>query len=265
LGNKANIESDGFYVWSDDVYGDTDGDGIAELPVSRIPDARSAQFLMQALSADAAPVHRKKGVRNQARPFADIIFSAAGGKVGGLLISDPHLRTNLQPIHLDAEALYFMLHGSAEDGTTFWGEANNGDSVEAISVTEVCAIAGATVFSGCCWGALTVDSLANITGVVPKPRQVEHSMALTCLQQGANAFVGCTGAHYSPSTGAKAYGAPMHEYFWSFLNQGQPPAKAIFNAKSKFRENMFHYAPTDQAKAVEFKILHQFTCLGLAW
>lgn len=265
LGREARTESDGFYVWSDDAYGDTDGDGNAELPVTRIPDARSAQFLMRALSVGAARLTGKKGVRNHARPFADTIFSAAGGSSGGLLISNPHLRTSLTPTHLNAGALYFMLHGSDEDGTTFWGEKEDGSAVEAISVAEVCAIDGATVFSGCCWGALTVDGLANVTGVIPKPRQIERSMALTCVQQGANAFVGCTGAHYSPATQIKAFGAPMHEYFWHYFDQGQPAAMALFNAKSDYRQNMFHHAPSNLFEAVEYKILHQFTCLGLAW
>jgi hypothetical protein len=35
-------DPDDFTVWSDELYGDIDGDGVAELPVSRLPDTRSA-------------------------------------------------------------------------------------------------------------------------------------------------------------------------------------------------------------------------------
>ncbi|MFI8619266.1 ComEC/Rec2 family competence protein [Acidovorax sp. NPDC077693] len=265
LGSEAQTDPDHFYVWSDDIYGDTDGDQIAELPVSRIPDGRSADFFLKALAASPAQMPAKKGVRNHARPFADGIFASAGGRAGDLLVSNPHLRSSLNSTHLALADLYFMLHGSDSDGTTFWGESDDGDFVEAISVDEICAIEGSTVFSGCCWGALTVNGLAHVPGGPPSSRQIDHSLALTCLFQGANAFVGCTGAHYSPRPGQRAFGAPMHEYFWHHFAKTQAPAKALFEAKKEFRKNMFHDAPSDLHKAVEHKILDQFTCLGLAW
>ena len=50
-GNLIGRDRDGFIVWSDDVYGDSDGDQIPELPVSRIPDARLGPFFIKVLTA----------------------------------------------------------------------------------------------------------------------------------------------------------------------------------------------------------------------
>jgi hypothetical protein len=53
---KAIIEDrDEFIVWSDDVWGDIDGENMPDLPVSRIPDARFPNLVFKALSADKPP------------------------------------------------------------------------------------------------------------------------------------------------------------------------------------------------------------------
>src|SRR5262249_25455821 len=44
-------DRDGFVVWSDDVYGDKEPDGVAEMPVSRVPDARLGSFFLSMLTS----------------------------------------------------------------------------------------------------------------------------------------------------------------------------------------------------------------------
>ena len=71
---EAN-DPDDFVVWSDQIYGDADGDDLGDLPVSRIPDGRSPALVMSALSAGGGrSTQNRAGILNEARPFAVPIF-----------------------------------------------------------------------------------------------------------------------------------------------------------------------------------------------
>jgi hypothetical protein len=86
------------------------------------------------------------------------------------------------------------------------------------------------------------------------------------LARGANAFVGCTGAHYSPVEPPFDYfGGPLHAAFWHFYNLGFCAAEALFKAKIEYINQMPHGRTTPIQQAIEYKILRQFTCLGLGW
>src|SRR4051812_24183353 len=126
--------NDGFVVWSDDPYGDVDGDGLPDRPVSRIPDAGSLEFLVQCLNAPALRPSSPYGLINRLRPFADEVFrTIEGAELGRLQHSSP--------INLRADALdrhpswnthrigYLVLHGSSEDGAMFKGEVALGDQI----------------------------------------------------------------------------------------------------------------------------------------
>ena len=92
------------------------------------------------------------------------------------------------------------------------------------------------------------------------------SIALSYLHAGASAFVGCTGTHYSPTVPPYQYfGGPMHLAFWSRVKTGMAPARALFDAKLEYLQNMPHGQSSAVAQAIEFKTLKQFTCLGLGW
>jgi len=45
---RLNDDADDFLVWSDDGFGDIDGDRMPEIPVSRVPDGRTANLLLRA-------------------------------------------------------------------------------------------------------------------------------------------------------------------------------------------------------------------------
>jgi beta-lactamase superfamily II metal-dependent hydrolase len=268
-----NADPDDFVVWSDQAYGDRDGDTLGELPVSRIPDGRSGELLKAALcTCSANPRAQRFGVRNHARPFADDVFNNVDG-TQAIMVSHPTRSRGLDPAAVDASSIYIMLHGSDTDATRFWGELITGGTIEAVYVGNIPNPCGGTVLAGCCWGALTVrtPALRYSPGDPVQSLTPEQSIALSFLQRGARAFVGCTGAHYSPVDDNPAapldhFGAPMHAAFWSHLLKGKKsPAQALFDAKMDYIRDMPHGCSSSEELAIEYKILREFTCLGLGW
>ena len=267
---RARLQSgdpyDDFTVWSDEAYGDLRGGDAPRLPVSRIPDGRSAALVFAALSAAASTASAPRtGIRNKLRPFADGVFELLPGSAA-LGISEPLLDTSGFP--LDAQRTYFMLHGDYADGSRFKGENDRRAQPVAFTVRNVPAAAPDVVFAGCCWGALTVDQRAidPAPAGVPSPKAVDASIALRFLANGAGAFVGCTGAHYSPDEPPYAFfGGPLHHAFWEAHIAGQPSAAALLTAKARYAKAMFHGLTDSVDQAIEYKTLHQFTCLGLGW
>lgn len=263
----ATGDPDDFVVWSDDAYGDVDNDLFPELPVSRIPDGRDASLFLKSLSASAPELQvARSGIRNVHRGFASDIYEDLAGSAD-LLVSEPHVATTGETAGVDGTLVYFMLHGDWFDGSRFWGEDTGG--LEAVNVGNIPGdTAGAVVFAGCCWGALSVDTPANKVAL-GRPfgqKTPNASMALSFLRRGARAFVGCTGAHYSPVEDPYQYfGGPMHRSFWGGIAGGKSPAEALFEAKVEYAINMPHGLSRPLEVAVEYKTLRQFSCLGLGW
>lgn len=259
-------DPDDFIVWSDDGYGDLDGGLMPDLPVSRIPDGRSPGLVFAALAAGSGSrAVSRSGVINVARPFATRIFDALAGQEA-ILVSEPATYDQEPAFVLDGEHVYLMLHGDFFDSSRFWGEGTTGNR-EAVNLTNIPSPSGKVVFTGCCWGALTVDQPAvrALAHVPPAQKSPGASIALTFLQNGATAYVGCTGAHYSPTDPPYDYfGGPMHAAFWRRLRDS-PPAKALFEAKIDYVGGFPHGRNTPLQQAIEYKILRQYTCLGLGW
>jgi beta-lactamase superfamily II metal-dependent hydrolase len=262
----STADPDNFIIWNDETYGDVDGDLLPELPVSRIPDGHSADLVINALSqngtggGDAAI-----GVRNIQRPFAEGIFGRLNRRGGGMLTSAP-TAFSTPTLKLDGDRVYLMLHGDYTDGSRFWGENPPDDDIEAVNLTNVPRATRAVVFTGCCWGALTVERPAGRPGTLLTPKRPDTSIALSFLRNGARAFIGCTGAHYSPDQPPFDYfGGPMHEAFWRRIAEGSEPASALFGAKRDYIKGMPHGQKKPSSIAIEFKIWRQYTCLGLGW
>lgn len=266
----GHSDPDNFIVWSDSIYGDRDGDGLAEIPVSRIPDGHSAQLVFAALQAGnrQAPVLRR-GIRNVNRPFAEGIYQLLPGDEA-LRPSAPQTYNKPVPYTLDADCVYLMLHGDYTDASRFWGEQTP-DDMEAVNLSNIPPQAGEVVFTGCCWGALTADTPAGriLPGRGCGVKTPEQSLALTFILRGAKAFIGCTGVHYSPGEPPYDYfGGPMHQAFWRGHAFGKPPAKTLFEAKRLYLQGMHQRAQAGTSAmrlAIENKILRQYTCLGLGW
>jgi len=269
LGSHIFDDHDEYFVWSDAIYGDVDGDAIAEFPVSRIPDARDPSLLFAALGAKALQPSERFGVRNVVRRFAGDVWQQVPG-AGDLNVSEAFLSSDIDPDGLKAACHYFMLHGAEEDGTEFAGEYMAGGYPVAFDVGRVPQRFSGLVFTGCCWGALIVDGKALTARSVPAPRLPENSIALSYLRAGALAFIGCTGSHYSgPSTDPDVnYAARLHSAFWSGLPQARfAPALALHKAKGDFVRTIVRTGhglePVDTARRL--KNFAQFTCLGLGW
>ncbi len=261
-------DADGFVVWSDDIYGDMDGDLLPELPVSRIPDAMSGALLIAALSAPSFKSGSRFGIRNVARPFAEQTFATLPGGTANFGVS-----ADYSPAYIKEGsalgAVYYMLHGSDRDGTRFWGETTGGDEYEAFALENVPASSGGSiVFTGCCWGALTVFQPAcrKAGPGLPAPRSPEESIALAYLKAGALAFAGCTGSHYSPlQPPYNYYGKPLHDHFWRGISMGMAPAAALFYAKKEYTKHIPHNLKDVFSLCIEIKLSRQYTCLGLGW
>jgi beta-lactamase superfamily II metal-dependent hydrolase len=261
-------DADDFIVWNDDIYGDRDGDLIPELPVSRIPDARMADVLIAGLQAKAFSATSTFGIRNIARPFADLTYAGLPGEILPIEISEAFGPGNINAQSATG-AVYYMLHGSYRDGTCFWGETSDGDEYEAITLDNIPgSAAGTIVFTGCCWGALPVfqPAIKAKPGKPLVPKSPEQSIAISYILSGALAFVGCTGSHYSPlQEPYDYYGKPFHDYFWKGIAQKLRPAEALLNAKREYIKKTPHNKKDTYSQAIELKILNQFTCLGLGW
>ncbi len=264
---QRSSDADNFIVWNDEGYSDLDGDLLPELPVSRIPDAHSAKLVYAALAA-MVPTNKtdRFGIRNIARPFASGPYGILPGKTA-LLVSKPKNPKAVGQGKATASHVYVMLHGSDSDTSRFWGEDDDG-ATEAMNLSNVPKSFSGVVLAGCCWGALTVTVTASHSesGKTPAAITPESSMALSWLEAGAQAFIGCTGSHYSPTEKPYNYfGGPMHEAFWKRYTQGESPAAALFGAKLDYMRGIPHGRETPNGQSIEFKILKQFTCLGLGW
>jgi hypothetical protein len=274
---------DRFCVWSDDAYGDQDGDGIAELPISRVPDGGSVAFLRTALDATrpARPGSRA-GLYNILRPFAKGVFSLIPGS-DTILSSQPTRAKGLPKGAVRRDAVYFMLHGSAEEPDLFDGEfSDDGESFwtePAFDVSDVEAAPGTVVFCGCCYGALSASPIASqfVPSSAVQPFLPSSSIALRFLAAGANAFVGSTAVHFSPPEETpELVGGRLHQFFWKRVAAGDPPARALYEARKSYVKDI---PRLDEAEAdlqagkgtrivlhaAERKTYQMFSCLGLGW
>jgi hypothetical protein len=221
---------------------------------------------MNQLRAAAPNARKRAGYRNINRPFADDIFNALSGD-STIVLSETATPEFIGDAGILGELLYFMLHGSDSDGSRFWGETKDGRSLLALTVDNIGALNGALVFTGCCWGALAWAPMARraLDGAPIVPRNQRNSLAIRCLAQGAHAYVGCTGAHYSPQRPPyNSAGGPMHRAFWRHAAT-KPPARALFDAKVDYAAWINETRMTPESLAVSHKILRQFMCLGLGW
>lgn len=264
---KAIVEDrDEFIVWSDDVWADIDGNNMPDLPVSRIPDGRFPDLVFKALAADKPSTSSGRfGIRNTVRPFAEPIFAALPG-AEKLIECAPTRYDALPTGAIQRPYVYFMLHGLDSDGSRFWGDQPGRGILEAVNTRSLPSSGLSVALAGCCWGALTVDQRAKDGSGILSPKAPENSMALSTLLGGANAFVGCTGVHYSPGEEGGFFGGPMHLAFWQqVVRQKRTPAEALFEARRNFLADMPHGRSVPLEIGIERKIYKQFTCLGLGW
>jgi hypothetical protein len=245
-----NPTEDGDPLISDDVYGDTDHDGLTviDIPVARIPDGDSLDLLLIQLSPSEVPEAGNFTVANSKRPHAEVATSQVFGSDRVLLWSLPTSHGNIEPGQVDALYSYLVLHGSAEIASAWWGEEPS--FPVAFTVEE--AESQGVVLSAACYGAMTY-------GHTP-----DDSVALAFLANGSRAFVGSTVMTYSYTRAAD----PMDLIRWTggrfeytFLNSlvaGQAPLEAFLSAK----QDMGAWAAGLQGQSFDIKTLHEMHYYG---
>ena len=258
-------DADDFIVWSDDVHAQVAGQ--TALPISRVPDGHSGALVATAMQVGATTARSSSGVRNILRPFADDVYAMLPGR-GQMLTSEPAGTQQVRGT-LTGDIVYLMLHGYWRDGTRMWGESPGPEYPEAVDLGCVDARPGRVVLSGACWGALIADTPANRSqpGGVLGSRTPGESIALRYLAGGARAFIGCTGAHYSPPRDPPflSAGAKLHTGTLAYLPAGHSPAAALAQTKRDYAAAMPHDDGGAGSLAIEYKLLWEFTCLGLGW
>jgi hypothetical protein len=278
-------DDDNFTVWCDDRYGDVDGDTVPELPVSRVPDGHDFGLMCKALSAPACPAQAQGqslatfvgdggiyGLRSRFVDFAAVVFN--GLTPLAMAEARPFMLGDRLPDSRDPH--YLVLHGKREDNSVFFGRVGPNQSVEAVSFAELPdALDGSLVLSGCCWGALIVEEPADLGNIDQgvTARLSVNSLALRALELGACAWIGHTGLQHTPEDEAgnpnteNNLARPMHALILThYIVNGKPPAKALFDAKNDYVDQMPHGVfDSDWHCAAESKTFLQTTCLGLGW
>jgi hypothetical protein len=265
---------DRFFVWSDDIYGTAprpEGQfeiDFADVPVSRIPDAYSEDFISACLdSRYDAEISRPFGLRNRNRPYAETIYRSLTAVP--MLTSAPLHCRQKPPWSVDGSHVYLVLHGDYQNSSVLQGE-DGATRIDAFERANIGDCGGAVVLAAACWGGL----LTNVPAGKLWLDNVEHkvpatSTALAFLARGAAAVGAFTTAHYWPDHAApgvrqQSLCVPLHEELWSALRRGESPARAVLLAKRAFAAHL-PFAVSTRDKLLEEMMLYGFSCLGLGW
>jgi hypothetical protein len=235
---------------TDDVYGDTDHDGLTaiDIPVTRIPDGDSLDLLVAQLSPSEAPEGGNFTIANSKRPHADVATRQVFGADRVLLWSLPTTHDNLDASRLAVRDNYIVLHGSSQNASAWFGEEPTFPA--ALTVNE--ANTQGVVLSAACYGAMTY-------GHTP-----DDSVALAFLANGSRAFVGSTVMTYAYIKAAdqadliRWTGGRFEYTFLNSLAAGQAPLEAFMSAK----QDMASWAAGPRAQAFDVKTLHEMHYYG---
>jgi hypothetical protein len=236
------------WVFTDDVYGDTDhdADSIVDYPVARIPDGGDRTLVLNQLSRTEAPASGHYGLGNINRHGAEKVAAIYGGEAA-FETCDPNTDVSFGD---DLRYTYFMLHGSDQDTTVWWGEHTNSSQMpypEGLKVAN--AANSGIVASAACYGAYTI-------GKTPA-----DSIALSFLKSGSWAFVGSTGISYSgdypkePRKFLDVNSGRFYKLFFDRVTQGTDPMSAFYYTKVEYAQN----AKIDS----EQKIMHEYQFYGM--
>lgn len=276
-------DADHWWVWSDDIYGDRDGDGVPDLPVSRLPINPALDGTSGAAFAARSFSRHALGLRASEFPFADAIYcefmdrdemrqSPPDAQNAPRNHPDPGNWPTLQPGDLAAERLYLVLHGMDGGEMHLKGTAVPDWTPIAVDGPVVGGEwhSPGVIVGGICWVALVARPMARWAepGTPVEPRTVENSFPLAFLMHGANAFIGFTTWHYIPeqNAGDVTLGGRLHWNVWENITRHNlPPAQALFQARARFIRdtNVTDAHPLD--RAIAMKSFWSATCLGFGW
>ncbi|MEJ7901611.1 MAG: hypothetical protein WKF63_07165, partial [Thermomicrobiales bacterium] len=258
------FDEDLCWVWSDDLYGDRNGDRLAELPVSRVPITPNDGWLVGDRFLSLPEAVAVFGVRSHEFAFADCMFKLI--ESGAMEMAPPASADTVGVNDLEARRLYLVLHGKPNIKTLFrskgGGEVVNYDLLASHAPTR------GVVFAGVCWGALIANKARAVArGESLDSRQTpDLAIALAFLEFGVSAFIGFTALHHLPNNADDAaLGSPLHALFWQHVVNGEPPALALFNARHLYLDAVPSTLGESKVIAKHMKAYWSATCLGLGW
>ena len=281
--NSANYDADDdlWRVWTDDLYGDLNADGYADVPVSRLPIVPTVGGILGDRPAPTGLIPAFNGFRSEEFGFADDPYRE-------FLAKDPAARMPISPpkkayrpaggqpgsddldsgLDIAADLVYLPLHSSSDRGARFFGELSGiGTTTINLDILDIQKGEWQTrgvVFSGACWGALTATA-ALVDSLPLEAWSAKDSIALTFVDRGANAYVGFTALHYVERDGLPR-GSTLHSAFWSnVVDRKLPPARALFEARKQFMVDSREETPDPLIRATALKTFWSATCLGLGW
>jgi len=309
---KVRNECDCDTVYTDDLYGNFDGDDFPEVATARLPDGGDLKLYHKQFSQpegwtragweSASAMVIANVERPYGRNFADLLRTTVQWSVPVNL----NFRHRYPAISTGHNA-YFILHGSGFNTSEWVGKdpagACTARPVLGGGYTMDCsdkyplawnvdwargADTQGTVICGACYGAFiglprAQDQDGNVTGW---PVSVGESIALTYLNNGAEAFMGHTASTYSYVFSAEVAwclpwplddvcgmrqmvedwpvneGAQAIEWFaFSEVANGQHPLIAFHRAKAALANSLG--GPEEELVNIEKKALHSFVYYGL--
>ncbi len=233
-------------LYTDDVYGDFDGDTVPDVPVARLPDGKSFATMKGQLRGTSAPPSGAMELYN--KPWT-------GAKAIGLQINAGRIDSvpPTEDAKLDANLkyYYFIIHGSKDQGV--WagdGKARGGWPIRVVGLLAQDAAARGIVVSSACYAGYMINETSAT------------DIGLHFIESGARAYIGATGINYAypgqdPQAFLGNFCGRMASLIFQNCELGQDPLLAYFNAKREFARG---FAAGD---SVSHKILHETNYFGL--
>lgn len=273
-------EPDDFIVWNDDIYGDLDGDGLPEVPVSRIPGAVPLRQALRATPTGATSRPAWKAIRIDEFDYADTITDGlTPAEMQDILNFSKDTMNDISTLvtagGVEADRVYFACHSDYSQANIF--KTFSGNFV--ITSRHIPKADGSIVVAACCYSA-TIAQTSPLNAAVthttrPRPLPKSKSIAVTYIANGAQAFIGSTGWLWVPDEHPYSYYvAPLHQAFWRHVaDRGLSPARALFEAKAEYILGFPYANPeiaaqqtsTETSEARHLKDYWSATCLGLGW
>ena len=279
FGQLPNPTEDGDTLYTDDVYGNTvaDADDVPDIPVARLPDGGDfglyeLQFGRKELSNagfQGTNYHSGYAFGHHLRPYAQTISDLI--QASNTIWVPPTLAgTWLNGLH--GKNIYFILHGSDEDTSQWWGDTGEGKGSDRYPVgwDRGYSTRWENVVSGACYGAYI--------GTPSDPRAPFESISLSFLSNGTRAFMGYTVTAYSLRARKRTVSCSNGSCKATFSNtrdnveegnaylgyttyqsimSGDHPLDAFWKAKMGMANSL------GPSRAQELKIMHGFTFYGL--
>jgi hypothetical protein len=242
---------------TDRPYADLDADGVMDVPVARLLDAKSSTLLTTQLA----------NAKKRATGASGFVYTtdASWGLASGKAVEDalgsstrsftspPKLsksidKNNAVPFDSGSGFAFILQHGSCTDRTNW----QNNSSRKALDMGDV--VQADYVMSGACWGGWAAEREYTyyvpqngwdvlfgpvdngvIRATTPTP---SDTLALAFLSHGARGFFGSTGESYASDDGDRSVGL-MAKAFFASLKAGSSGAQAAFDARvevAKFKD-----------------------------